>query len=1135
MKKLFCLKGGKPYSLKVDLKMKLTVLLTIVSLVQIQASTYSQSKKISLDMPNATVQEVIQEIESLSDFKFLLNRKDVDLNRNVSIKVNKKPIANILTELFKGTDIGYEIWNKQIILREMIGKFDSLDKSAVAGTDEISMQFQVSGTVTDTNGTPLPGASIVEKGTTNGVQTDFDGNFSIEIADENATLEISYIGFAKKVVSLNGETTLNVTLEESAASLEEVVVIGYGTSKKSDLTGSVSSISNEDFNTGVNASVDQLMQGRAAGVQINQTSGEPGGGISVRVRGSSSINAGNDPLYVIDGLPIDNSPSVSPGGVAGIGNIENTRNPLNALNPNDIQSIEILKDASATAIYGSRGANGVVLITTKKGKEGKAQITYDSYVGIQTTARRLDVLSTGEYIDVMNGMSIDGGQGPVFSSSDISALGAGIDWQDQVYRSAVVSNYNLSFSGGDENTTYRASLNYFDQNGIVKNTGIKRYITRVNLERKFGENFQMGINVNNSFIKDINGIDNIQTNERAGPIQAAIEYDPTEPIYNPDGTFARSANITVNNPLSVLNGISNETKTNRTFGNIYFQYDLFEDLSAKVNFGYDAEASERDLYNSTATLTGAAANGIANIGTLRRSNVLLEYTMTYNKEFNENHIINVLGGVTFQDFENKSFSGNISGFPTDALLTNNLGLGDTATDDLNSNREENKLLSYIGRVNYNLFNKYLITASIRADGSSRFGENNKFGYFPSFAFAWKLAEEDFVPELFDDLKLRASWGLTGNQEIGNYRYLSTFVPGSNAIISDQVISTISPSRVANPNLKWEATKQLDIGLDASILNGRISATIDYFIKNTQDLLINRPLPRASGYSAVLSNIGKMENKGIEILFNSTNISTENFSWNTSVNFSAQKNKVKDLGGIGDIITGNIEAVGNTALFREGEPLASYYGYEVTGIFQTGDDIAVSPQPNAEPGYPIFRDVNGDNDITPDDRVIIGNPNPDFTYGLQNSFTIKNFQLDFFLQGQQGNDLLNINLLRAIYPTNIRSNRIAEPNLNRWTVDNSDTKWPAGVNSSAYEGGKVNSLVVEDASYLQLKTVTLGYNIPQQLLQSMRVYLTGQNLFTITDYGGVNPESNALGNNNARVDYNAYPLARTFLLGLKIGF
>lgn len=997
-----------------------------------------------------------------------------------------------------------------------------------------------SGKVTDPGGEPLIGATVQIKNTDKGTVTDFDGAFTLDGVPANSILMISYTGYTPREVAAGED--LNIVLEEGVA-LDEVVVVGYGTVKKSDLTGAVSSLKADDLNPGANVSVDQMLQGRAAGVQISQSSSEPGGGLSIRIRGASSINAANEPLYVIDGFPIDNSANLSGTGLSttpeeaatsGGGNITNNvspRNPLNSINPNDIESIEILKDASATAIYGSRGANGVIIITTKKGSSEKMTVSYNAYAGTQRIANDLEVMSTAEYIQFLNAVSVDQGNAEVFSPSDIAAIGAGTDWQSQIYRSAPIYDNNVSISGGIGNSSVYASLNYFNQEGIVKNTGIRKYIARLNFDTKVGARTNLGFNINTSLIRDRNGLDGVNTNESAGPIYASLLYDPTEPVYDKDGKLTDSENLTVNNPVSLIEGVSSKNQTNRTLANFYISYELAEGLSAKLNLGSDIQSSRRDVYVSTLTRRGGPQRGVADLTTLERSSYLAEYTMNYNKEINEDHRFSLLGGITYQKFDYFLFNGNISGFPTDELETNNLSLGDTNTDNLVSNREDNTLLSYLGRINYSLFDKILFTGSIRADGSSRFGANNKYGYFPSFALGYKLTEAAFVPDFFSELKLRASWGKTGNQEIGNYASQLTFGTGPVVVYDNAVTGSVQPLRIANPDLKWETTTQFNIGIDASVLNGRISATLDYFSRNTTDLLFNLPLPRSSGYSSVLTNIGEVSNQGFEVLVNSTNVSTRNFKWNTSLNFTAITNEVVDLGRIDQIVTGNIQAVGNTAVIQVGQPLAAYYGYVVTGIQQSGDE---------NPGYPAFEDRNGDGAITPADQTIIGDPFPDFTYGISNEFKYKNWGLSFFFQGMQGGDLLNVNVIESVYPSNFRRNRLATM-VDRWTPGNSGARWPSAVDPNSYPGGqnaKVNTMVLQDASYLRLKNVQVSYDVPvgqASFLGSLRIYATGQNLFTVTDYIGFDPEANSFGRSNVKVDYSSYPLARTFILGLNATF
>ena len=1018
-------------------------------------------------------------------------------------------------------------------------KFLSLVFMVLFSLHHVIAQRTITGTVVDSeSGDPLIGASIVVSGSTTGTVTDFDGNFSIEVSENVETLDVSYTGYTAQTVSIaGGISTIDVQLMAGSV-LDEIVVIAYGTVKKSDMTGAVSSMKEKDFNKGVANSVDQLITGRAAGVQVSQTSSEPGGGVSIRIRGASSITAGNEPLYVIDGFPIDNSNLIQGGGAAFVGSTTVGRNPLSSLNPADIQSVEVLKDASATAIYGARGANGVVLITTKNGQAGTTKVNYDAYYAHQQTPRRLETLNTEEYIQVMNEIAVEEVGGEIFSQADIARIGPGIDWQEQVFTSAPIINQNLSFSGGSPKTSFFASLNYFDQEGIVKNTGMKRFGGRLNLAHDISDKFKVSLNLNTSVQFDDFALDNSATNEAQGPVYAAILYDPTEPIRNEDGSFNHSPNLTTPNPVSLIEGISSEGQTNRTFGNFTLEYKVIPGLNAKLNVGSDRQTVRRDIYNSTSTLRGFDAGGAASIQGLELTNYLVEYTMNYDKEFNENNRFTLLGGVTYQRFERRNFTANAQGFPADVTGSNNLALGDPAVASVGSNRQENTLLSYLGRVNYSLNNKYLFTASIRADGSSRFGANNKYGYFPSAAVAWKVSEEVFIPEGLD-LKMRLSWGQTGNQEIGNYRSLSTFTSGGQAIFSNGVVAGTRPSRIANPDIRWETTTQTNVGIDFGILQGRLSGSIDYFVKNTDDLLLNLPLPRSTGYGSILTNVGKVRNTGIELQLNSTNVNSKNFRWTTNFNISAIENETIEIGGLTQIITGNLGNVGNTVIITPGEPIFSYYGYQITGIFNTEQEVAESAQPSSRPGFPIFQDTNNDGVITPDDQVILGKPFPDFTAGLGNEISFKRFNLSFFIQVVEGVENINVQAIQSMYPANFRRNKFRHQFLDRWSPTNTDAVFPSGVQPSAYGGSKVNNLTIEDASFIRLRTATLGYDLPipaNNFLRGLRVYVTAQNLFTITDYVGWDPEASLRGNTTAaRADDNSYPLTRTFLFGLSANF
>jgi TonB-linked SusC/RagA family outer membrane protein len=1123
--------------------MKLTSVLILLTVFQLHASSvYSQSKRLTLKATDSSIENVLKKIENQSEFSFLYNNEQIDVEQKVNIDISDKQVEEVLKVIFKETDINYLIKDRQIVLFK--GDFNTFintleDVRNTAKSKAQQQERNVAGKVTDSSGFPLPGVTVIVKGTTKGTTTNIQGEYLLEDIPNNATLIFSFIGMRKKEIIVAQKKLIDVVMQAETIGLEEVVAIGYGSVKKSDLTGSVASIKKEDFNQGAISSIDQAMQGRIAGVQVSQTTAEPGGGLSIRVRGASSVNAGNDPLYVIDGFPIDNgsmmSSTSSGSKVAGVSKNSNTKNPLNSLNPNDIESIEILKDASATAIYGSRGANGVVLITTKRGSDG-IKFNYDGYGGVQLRSKKIDVLNTSEYIEAINTLSTESGDGTVFSDDDIAEIGDGTDWQDEIYEMAAIQSHNISMSGGVQKTKFYVSLNYFDQKGVVKETGVKRYIARINLNQEVGEKLKFGLKINTSRENSDNYIGGTSTNESAGPVYASLLYDPTESVYDEDGNFTESSELTINNPMSLIKGISSTSETNRTMGNMTLDYQIIKGLNAKVNLGVDNQNGRRDIYNSTLTTTGAASGGIANITSKDRSNFLVEYTMNYSKKFNKNHKFNALAGVTYQNFVTKTYSAGTSDFPSDEVGTNNLELGDPTLAEISSSKKENTLLSYLGRVNYSFYN-FLFTSSIRADGSSRFGENNKFGYFPSFALGWKISDENFIPDYFSQLKLRASWGQTGNQDISNYQSLSTYTDGGTAILGGEVYVGTKPSRIANPDLKWETTSQLNLGLDFGFLNGRISGTIDYFHKKTTDMLLSLPLPSSSGFSSVLKNLGSMKNYGVEFMLNSRNIVNKNFSWTSTFNISSVKNEVISLDEASIIYDGDIPSIGTTTIITPGHPLNSYYGYRITGIFQDETQIANSVQPDAEPGHPIIDNVDGDDAITTSDQVILGDPFPDFTFGLRNSLTYKNFNLDFFIQGQYGADLLNANAIESMYPTNFRRNRIAEQYFDRWTTTNTDARWPSGINTSSYEGGEVNNLVIEDASYIRLKSLQLSYDLPVRIegISSAKIYVLGQNLITLTNYSGYDPEANALGNSSAKVDFNAYPLARTWLLGINVQF
>lgn len=983
---------------------------------------------------------------------------------------------------------------------------------------EINLE-QVTGTVTDAGtGEPLPGVNVVVKGTTTGTSTDSDGNYELNLPSLQDTLVFSFVGYQTQEVPVNGRTEIDVALQVQAVSGEELVVVGYGSVQKSDLTGSISSLPADQLNTGSQASVDQAIQGRIPGVQVTQTSAEPGGGFSIRIRGTNSITAGNEPLYVIDGLP--------------------GANPSNSLNPADIQSIEVLKDASATAIYGARGSNGVILITTKQGQGGSSlAVNYNGSVGFQQTAKKLDLMNAQEYMSFYNSLSEARGDDPPFTQEEMNAIGSGTDWLDEVLRGAPLQEHQLSFSGGSEDTQYYLSLNYLDQDGVVINTNFQRYSGRINLKHSLDENLRFGLNLNNSLEQDVTVPLGTGVNAGAGVIATAIQLPPTMPVRNEDGSFAQSSQD-LSNAVAQAKTIDNDGEIKRIFGNAFAEYDITDNLSARVNLGFNQRTSERDIFLNTITQRGQLNEGQATKNQNENTNYLFEFTAEYNQVFREDHTLNLLGGYSFQRFTNSGFRASAQNFPTTAFGSNNLNAGEKVKNEVGSFKAENTLLSGFGRINYNYDDRYLLTSTVRLDGSSRFGKNNKYAVFPSGALAWRISNEPFFPDdgffsAFTDLKLRGSYGISGNQEIGNARSLVLLGIGPIAVFGGEEFTSIAPTQLANPDLRWETTSQLDIGLDFGLLDDRITGTVDYFESNTNDLLLELPIPTTSGFASSLQNVGDTKNTGFEFSINTSNIVGE-FNWSTNLNFATLKNEVTNLGELPRILQGGRRFITEFTILRKGDPVNAYFGYVVEGVFQSQQEIDNFPShPTAEPGSRRFKDINEDGIIDEEDRTILGDPFPDFTLGFNNNFGYKGFELDLFLEGRFGFELANFTKIDSENPIDNLRNR-EDYVLNRWTPENPTNENPSFVNPP--RTFDFNSRIVEDASFLRLKNVRLSYTFPNLNLggiSSLAVYATGQNLITITDYDGFNPDVNVLGSSNVRIDYNAYPLARIYTLGINL--
>ncbi|MCY1722079.1 TonB-dependent receptor [Prolixibacteraceae bacterium Z1-6] len=1100
--------------------MKLTILLVLALTFQTFASSYAQTAKINMSMRNATINQVIQKIEQETEFYFMLKYDDLIFEKKVDVDFEDAKITDVLDQLFDNEKYNYKIIDRYI---------------AITLKDEqtnTSQQEAITGMITDDNGEPLPGVTVIKKGTTTGTVSQFDGSYRLS-AQKGNILVFSFVGMKSKEITIGDQQVIDVTLEFDAIGIEEVVAIGYGVVKKSDLTGSVSSLNEEDMNAGAVSSVDELIQGRTPGVQVIQSSAEPGGGMAIRIRGAGSINASSSPLYVIDGLPIDNG-QVTAGSGADMPGSRAPRNPLSSINPADIESIEILKDASATAIYGARGANGVILVTTKSGKDGAFSVNYNCYVGTQTPANLIDLLSPEEYMTVMNDILADGGGNPEEQVTGVQ--NGGTDWQKAITRDAMVQSHSLSFSGGNGRTSFYTSLNYFNQEGIVVNSAFKRYDARLNIQHKV-DKFTLGANFTTSYTQDDYLAYGYAINEEAGALYAALNFDPTLQIYNEDGTFQTSPYITTDNPMALATGKDGFGNSYRTLGSFFGQYEILPGWTAKLNGGFDVQFSRRDVFIDRTTKNGAGAGGIATIINGIKTNYLFEGTTTYMKDFNEDHSMTLMGGTTYQAFNTDRSTMNAQNFPNDITRTWDMDAADPTLFSEFSNKSTYKLLSFIARANYSYKNKYLFTATFRADGSSRFGENNKFSYFPSLAGAWKMHDEDFIKYLntFSLLKLRGSWGITGNQGIGNYQSLTTFATGTTAVLNGQQTTTLDPSRIGNSELKWETTEQLNFGIDMGFFENRVYTSMDYYTKETTDMLLALPVPSSTGFTSVLQNIGSIRNQGFEFMIETRNFIGE-FKWNTNLNFSTIKNEVLSLGDIPEIIHEGAGWTSGIALIREGAPLNSFYGYNVMGVWQQDDDFSVTTDPVA-PGDTKYEDINGDGKVNADDRVILGNSFPTLNWGLSNNLSYKGFGLNFFIEGVHGVSMLNNNLVDSYFPINFRRNKLAEPYLNRWTPENPTNEYPSFVNPNGQGSKGVNSKTVEDASYIRLKTVKLSYdiNMANKVFKKATVYVTGQNLLTLTDYSGYDPSTNSNGNPSLKIDYNSYPVAKTYMIGVEINF
>lgn len=1169
MKNIFykdCILLHKPPYKSICRIMKVALFLLFILTTGLFATeTYSQIAKINITANNRTVDQILQEIESQTDFLFVYNPGEINLTQKISVKVEEEKIADVLSQLFKNTNVMYVIEGNNVML---------LRRPVMQQQNKIT----ITGVVTDESGEPIIGANVIEKSSTNGSITDVDGKFSLQVSP-GAVLQVSYIGYTMKEVPVGNRTTFTISIAEDTQTLEEVVVVGYGTQKRSDVTTAVASVSAEGLRDRAATNFGEAIAGQVPGVLIQQTNGAPGDeGLMVRVRGVGSITQSNEPLYVVDGYPMEG-------------------NAFSLLNPSDIESIQILKDASSTAIYGSRGANGVVIITTKKGKKGKPIVRLNAFVGFQQREKEVKMMNRDQYVEWFKDgrnqawldasvISADPDQSPhkITDSNERRALypsastqymipdGTGgykynfhdpasvaqmedNNWQDLLFRNALMHQYELSVSGGSENTQYTFSGSYTGRDGIVINTDYERFNFRTNVNSKIKERVDVGMSLMAyaSYGKE-------QANGKDAPIMYALNLPPIFPLMNEDGTYGsmvRNPEILagdVANPIGIAEQVYDKRRRYGWIGTVYAEIEFIKDLKYRISVNGGIRDNTRKNYRASNIDFDASKAPRPAEGSNQRwndSDWVIENTLSYNTVVADKHNISGLVGYTTQAHYYEHMRGESRGFANDNITTLNAGTMYSLTSD----ESEYSLISYLGRINYAFDNRYLLTATLRRDGSSRFGKNRKWGTFPSASVGWRISQEKFMQDIkqITDLKLRASFGISGNNRIGNYSSIGLLETGFYPT-GDALQNVVNPSTMPNYDLGWEKTRQYNVGFELGLFDNRIRLEADFYDSQSLDLLLNVPVPTITGYSTQMQNIGKVQNRGMEYMITTRNLTGE-FSWSSNFNISFNKNKVLEVGVDERPIYGSAPNANNAFVTMPGHPIASFYGYIYEGVFMSQEELDKYPHLAADKvGDGRYRDVNGDGKLDQNDKTIIGDNHPIFTAGFSNTFEYKNFSLGIQFTGSYGAETFSFwKRMCGIYHGD--RNGIIEQ-TNRWRSEDQPgdgvhfrpTRTPSGWQRDP------SSAWVQDASYLRLRNITFGYDFDTKIanklgLNGLRFYFTGTNLFTITDYVGYDPETSSEGMSNAGInnnsnanmglavggDYLGYPAARSFIFGANIVF
>ncbi len=1109
------------------------------------------AQKVTFNGEQVSLKQAFEQIESVSKYKIAYNTAQLDVNRKVTLNQKDTDVLQVLDQLLAGTGCTYKVNENYIVIT-------SQQTGAVK---------KVHGVVKDVNGEPIIGANVVVKGNpSNGTITDLNGNFDLSVTS-NTTLQVSYIGYNTQELFVGKKTDFNIVLKEDTELLDEVVVVGYGTMKKKDLTGAVASVKMDDAPVGTVSTISHALAGKAAGLQVNTISAQPGSGSTFRIRGAASVNAGNDPLIIIDGFPV--SPTDDSKIQTGKYDSGSSDNILASINPNDIESIEVLKDASSTAIYGARAGNGVIIITTKKGKTGAPKVTYSGTASVQTMAAKYEMLSAKDFMIQSNryaleewrrsnGIGVYGGKSeaeaatpytPYYTDAEIANPAYDTDWFKEITRTGFQTQHNLSVNGGTEMTKYLISGNFFKQNGVVKNNDMDRYTTRVNVEQKVSKYVNLGVNMTLSRNTTNNVPLGAGQNENASIMVAAAQFSPILPVRDEEGEYVLNSQAAfLPNPVSLLE-ITDKTVKERMLGTAYVEIKPIEELTLKGNFGIDRNYQKHSVYMPKTTLYGQKTGGQANIAQYDKSDYLMELTANYSKRFGD-HNLNALVGYSFQRFTDESLSAGNSQFLIDGFLYNNLGAGAYPKPSVGSSASKSEMASFFGRINYSYKDRYLLTATMRADGASNFAKNNRWGYFPSVALGWRFTEEEFMQPLTSVLsngKLRVSFGQTGNSNIGN-RVISYYSTGNNNEFGGTEQVGVYLSQMGNVDLKWETTTEWNVGVDLGFFKNRLNVTAEYFHKVVSDLLSERSLLGFQEVSTIAANIGETQSQGFELTINSTNFNTKNFGWNTDFTFSLYRDKWKTRD----------ESWKPSAYSVYDSPIRYQYGYLSDGLIQPGE--TVDWMPGAIPGQVKIKDINGyvynedgsvkvdqhgiplksgkpDGKLDDADKVIYGSSDPGYLLGLNNTFRWKNFDLNIYFYGQF--DLLNSGSYKDLWLTGA-SGMTGIVNMYRgynmpvsakdvWTSDNQSAVRPGYFQDKSTWG--IGDYYLQKSWFVRCRNITLGYTIPvnqgRNILSNVRVYFDVNNPFTITPYDGLDLETDN--------SVWAYPNVRSFSLGVDITF